>query len=138
MRLRTVVAAIAALASSLTLAACGAGGASRSSPTPQLNSGIVVSTVLGPTCPVERAGENCTAPISVKVAVIARDGSTVATVQTDASGRATVPLIPGQYDVSGSAGASGNTFPRAPAPVPVTVRIGTYAPVQLMYDTGIR
>jgi hypothetical protein len=122
--------------------ACGAMapsfGTSGGGPTPPPNTGVVVTTLRGPTCPVQHVGDACTAPISVAVTVARPDGSVVATIHTDATGVATVPLVPGIYTLTGAAADGSAQLPRAPAALSVTVHTGAYTPAQLVYDTGIR
>jgi hypothetical protein len=76
--------------------------------------------------------------MSVDVTVARPDGSVVTTIRTDATGVATVPLVPGTYTLTGAAVAGPAQLPRAPAPLSVVVQAGAYTPAQLVYDTGIR
>jgi Prealbumin-like fold domain len=118
----------------LLLAACGGGGGSGGTPTPLL-SGIDVYTVAGPTCPVQRAGQDCTAAIAARV-VVSQGANTVATVQTSSNGRGHLPLRPGTYTVTGQAPPRG--LPRPSAPQQVTVPEAQFVAVQVLFDTGIR
>ena len=129
----------------LVVASCGAGltpsptPTPTPTPTPPASSGIRVTTVAGPTCPVQHAGEVCTAPISVQVMIERADGSVVASTHTSVAGVASVAVAPGQYlVVGGPAGSPGQGFPRAPGGVTVTVQSGAYAKAELNYDTGLR
>jgi len=74
----------------LFAASCGAGltpsPTPTPTPTPPASSGIRVTTVAGPTCPVQHAGEVCTAPISVQVMIERADGSVVASTHTSVAG----------------------------------------------------
>lgn len=120
----------------LLLTACSKDGGPGGTPTPSpLLSGIDVTTVAGPTCPVQREGQSCTAPISARV-IVTRGGDTVATLQTTGDGRGRIPLAPGTYTVSGE--ASTRPFPRPSAPQQVTVSDGRFVAVQFLFDTGIR
>ena len=118
------------------LAACGP-----SAPTPPANgdSGMVITAVSGPTCPVERdPPDPACAPRPVagaEVRILTPDGQDVARVRLDGAGRATIAIAPGAYVVTALpvAGLLGT-----PAPVPVTVVADGFAPVDLVYDTGIR
>jgi len=118
----------------LGAAIVGCGGGSVSRTPPPLLSGIDVSTVAGPTCPVQRQGQTCTAPVSATV-VVTQGGATRATVTTSSDGRGHLPLPPGVYTV---AAQTSSRFPRAPAPRQVTVYPGQFIAVQLAFDTGIR
>jgi len=117
----------------LLLTACGGGGGTPT-PTPLL-SGIDVYAVAGPTCPVQQAGQNCTAPIAATVVAI-QGGNTVARVQTSSNGRGHMPLPPGTYTVRGEASSRG--FPRPVGEQQVTVPDGQFVAVQVTFDTGIR
>ena len=124
-------------------AACGAttaspSGTSGGAPTPPPNTGVAVSTVRAPTCPVQHAGDTCTAPISVEVTISRPDGSVVTTIRTDAAGAATVALAPGEYALTGASAGGSAQLPRTPLPLSVVVRSGAFTPAQLVYDTGIR
>ena len=59
----------------------------------------------------------------------------VARVTSGADGRFQVDLPPGEYVVTPATGQ--DTYPIA-QPVSVTVGPGTYAEVEINYDTGIR
>ncbi|HXA30378.1 MAG TPA: carboxypeptidase-like regulatory domain-containing protein [Candidatus Angelobacter sp.] len=128
-----------ALAGLLAVAGCGKGGPASATPTPAptvLLSGVDVLTISGPTCPVQRQGDTCTAPIAAAVVVTRSDGSVAARATTSSNGRGHIPLPPGSYTVSGESG--GHAFPRPPAPQPVTVPPDQFVAVQLSFDTGIR
>lgn len=118
----------------LLLTACGGGGGGTSTPTP-LHSGIDVYAVAGPTCPVQHAGQSCTAPIGATIVVI-QGGNTVARVQTSNNGRGHIPLPPGAYTVRGQAPPRG--LPRPAGDEQVTVPDGQFVSVQVLFDTGIR
>jgi hypothetical protein len=130
----------AAAALGLLLVACGSTVGPAASPSPSataaLDSGIDAYTVSGPTCPVQREGQNCTAPISATVVVARDDGTHVAQVHTSSDGRGHIPLPPGTYTLVGTTG--GRPFPRAPAPQKVAVSPHQFVAVQLTFDTGIR
>jgi len=122
--------------------ACGAGittasGTPAGGPTPPPNTGVALTTLRGPTCPVQQVGDTCTAPISVDVTVTRPDGSVVTAIRTNAAGSATIALNPGTYMLTGASAGSAQ-LPRAPAPLSVVVLSGSYTPAQLVYDTGIR
>ena len=120
------------------LAACG-GPNSGGGSTPPPATGIHLTTMAGPTCPVQRAGAPpCVSPISAEVVVADGSGQQVADVTTDAAGHATVALAPGDYTVQAKGVQGATTFPRPPQPTTVHVAAGAYASLTLDYDTGIR
>ena len=123
---------------SLLVAACGSAALSSEAASPLPHTGITVSTIASPTCPLSRPGQVCTAPVSVDVTITRPNGSPVVTFHTDASGRATVSLAPGSYMVAGGAVSVAEPLPMTPAPKPVLVHKGAYTTVALVYDTGIR
>ena len=134
---------LAAFSAGLLASACGArtttpSGTPAGGPTPPPNTGVALTTVRAPTCPVQPAGDTCTAPISVEVTVTRPDGSVVTTIRTNASGSATVGLNPGTYTLTGASAGGSAQLPRTPAPLSVVVLSGAYTPTQLVYDTGIR
>jgi len=118
----------------LAVAATLAAGCSRAS-SPASSSGVEGRATAGPTCPVERAGSPCPErPVGGAVVFVQRDGHQVARFTTDADGMFRVALDPGTYTL---VPASGRPFPIG-RPVAVTVSAGSYAHVDLRYDTGIR
>ena len=133
-RLHIVCLVVPAVAIATLLAACGAASSS-GAPTPA-TSGIDLLTMAGPTCPVQREGQQCEKPISARVVVSTTGGATVTTVQTGADGTAHVGLPPGDYRISAQQG--GSVLPRPPYPTTVTVTAGSFSSVRLDYDTGIR
>jgi Carboxypeptidase regulatory-like domain len=112
------------------------GGPSESLP-PMTGPGVRGIALAGPTCPVARPNDPGCADRPVAGAIIhvlAADGTEVATVTTDGTGRFQVPLEAGAYrlvadQVSGLMGTA--------PPVDVTVTTGAVE-VRLSYDTGIR
>jgi hypothetical protein len=99
------------------------------------DTGLVGIVLRGPTEPVCRAGDSCTAPFGAGFSVRQGDG-VVVTFRSDASGRFEVHLAPGTYLV----------VPDADAPIlspvsqakPVVVGAAGLTSVQLVFDTGIR
>lgn len=112
----------------VALAAC--------SSAPPRDSGIEGIALLGPTCPVERAGEPCSdAPFhGPECCVVKRGGKTVATFRPNDAGRFVVNLAPGEYTIE-QVGAGG---PPTLAPVPVRVVAHRFTQVRLPFDSGIR
>ncbi len=120
----------------LTLAACSPGVPS---PSAAPGTGLAITAVAGPVCPVERIPPDpACAPRPVAGAtVVVQDGqrNNVATVVLDAGGAAVVSLPAGDYvvqpqQVTGLMGTAAATN--------VAVVDGTLTPVVLSYDTGIR
>jgi hypothetical protein len=91
---------------------------------------------LGPACPVESLASPCPdRPFQGDVRATASDGAT-STVSTDAQGRFTMNLRAGTYVVV-AVSPSGSGLP-TPVPQTVQVQTGSYAPVTLEVDSGIR
>jgi hypothetical protein len=108
------------------------------SPTPP--SGIRGTVLLGPTCPVggEPGDDNpvpCVTAYAAMLVVLDSESVAVAHVTSGADGRFSVNLPPGDYVVTPSTGV--DSYPIA-QPVSVIVSPGTYAEVEINYDTGIR
>src|SRR5687768_1406836 len=108
-------------------------------PSVEPRTGLVITAVAGPTCPVERIPPDpACAPRPVAGAtVVVQDAqrNNVATVVLDAGGAAVVALPVGQYIVQpqpvvGLMGTAASTD--------VAVLDGPLTPVVLSYDTGIR
>ena len=100
--------------------------------------GIHISAVAGPTCPVETVPPDpaCAAKPVARAPILIDDGAGArATVVTDAAGQAFAALAPGTYSVSaqGTAGFMGG-----PEPQQVLVEDGSVTELVLTYDTGIR
>ncbi len=120
----------------LTIAACSSGVPS---PSVVPGTGLAITAVAGPTCPVETIPPDpACAPRPVAgatVNVLNGQGTGVATVVLDAKGAAIVAIPAGNYVVQAkpAAGLMGT-----PGPMNVTVVDGTLTPVILSYDTGIR
>ena len=108
--------------------------------TPTPPSGIRGTVLLGPTCPgpVE-PGENppvaCLTPYAAQLVVLDAESARVASVTSGPDGKFEVDLAPGEYVVTPATGA--DTYPIA-QPVSVIVSPGSYAEVEINYDTGIR
>jgi hypothetical protein len=124
---------VAALIMTLTIAAC------TSSPPVVPGTGLAISALAGPTCPVETIPPDpACAPRPVagaKVSIVDAQGREVATVVLDAKGSGVVALASGRYVVRAQpAGGLMGT----PEPMEVAVLDGSLTPVALSYDTGIR
>lgn len=116
----------------LTIAAC------TNAPLVVPGTGLAVTALAGPTCPVETLGDPACAPRPVagaRVIVLDVQGKEVATVVLDGMGAGVVTLAAGKYVVRGqpAAGLMGT-----PEPMDVTIVNGQQTPVVLSYDTGIR
>jgi hypothetical protein len=101
--------------------------------------GIAISAVAGPVCPVERVPPDpACAPRPVAnatILVVDDQGKTVATVTTGADGTVVVPLPGGKYvlqpqPIEGFMGGAD--------PIHVSVFEGAMTPAVVTYDTGIR
>ena len=103
-------------------------------------SGIRGVVLLGPTCPTgESPGAHdpvpCVTPYVANLVVLDSENVVAKRIVSAADGKFQVDLAPGEYVVTPATGA--DTYPIA-QPVSVTVLPGTYAEVQINYDTGIR
>lgn len=121
----------------LTLAAC-ASATGVPSPSVAPGTGLTITAVAGPTCPVETLGDPACKPRPVagaSVIILDGQGTSVATVVLDAQGSAVVALPAGNYVVQAqpAAGLMGT-----PESMNVTIVDGALTPVVLSYDTGIR
>ena len=116
----------------LALAACG-GSSAATTPSP-IESGVTGRVLLGPTCPVERAGHPCTRGYEARVAVFTANGRHfVRSFSSTASGRFRVRLAPGRYRLQSSGGA----LPTL-RPVLIAVHARRFTTITLTFDTGIR
>jgi hypothetical protein len=100
--------------------------------------GLQVSAVAGPVCPVERPGDPACAPKPVPgatILVMDAAGKVLDKVTADAQGAAFIALDAGDY-VIGAEGTSG--MMGGPDQQPVSIRAGRISQVTLLYDTGIR
>ena len=112
-------------------------GCGSSTPSAPAHTGIKGTVTLGPTCPVQQADQPpCVTPLAATLAITsADDGSVVARVSSGPDGTFSVDLPPGDYVIVPEPG--GDPYPTG-QPVEVTVEAGTYAQVEVAYDTGIR
>jgi hypothetical protein len=100
--------------------------------------GLQVTAVAGPVCPVERPGDPACAPKPVPgatILVMDASGKVLDKVTADAQGAAFIALDAGSY-VIGAEGTSG--MMAGPQLQPVTIQAGRISQVTLLYDTGIR
>lgn len=115
----------------LTLTACAERG-----PSAPTDSGIRGIVLVGPMCPVIKAGSPCPdRPMAADIQVT-RNGEVVTTVRSRSDGRFSVDLSPGDYvllPVQPSPG--GLPFAK---PVPVTVEPHRFTAVRIEFDSGIR
>lgn len=88
-----------------------------------------------PTCPVQRAGQNCLpAPVSASIEVRNIHGRVVASTRTNTAGNYTVGVQSGKYTL---AVVTGRAFPRCPHDV-VTLAADSRVRADISCDTGIR
>jgi hypothetical protein len=100
--------------------------------------GLAITAVAGPTCPVETVGDPACAPRPVaaaKVVVVDAQGRELTTVVLDAQGAGVVGVPAGDYVLRAQPQAGLMGTPEA---MEVTVVDGTLTPIVLPYDTGIR
>jgi len=116
----------------LPLAACGAKVDAGHRPA----SGIAGQAVIDAGCPVLRTASACpTRPATAHLRVSdPTDGRQVRAVDTGPDGRFRVALPAGHYEIDGRADGS----PLPLAPVSVVVAAGRFAPVRLVFDSGVR
>lgn len=108
--------------------------------TPTPPSGIRGVVLLGPTCPGgQDPGANdpvpCVTPYAASLVVLDAESAPVARVTSGPDGTFQVDLPAGEYVVTPESGT--DTYPIA-QPVSVVVSPGSYAEVEINYDTGIR
>lgn len=105
----------------------------------QLSSGIEGQALIGPTCPVARAGDpNCAdRPYRVALTVKTPDGLEVAHFSTDAQGRFRVVLEPGRYVIKAVSARRMRVVPELPDDL-VTVSAGRFTALKLVFDSGRR
>ena len=100
-----------------------------------LASGLHGTVMRGPTMPVCRAGQSCSAPVVGAVLRFSRGGTVVARARTRAGGRYSIRLAPGIYTVTIRPAPPIGTGLR---PRMVRVRLGVVGRVDFTVDTGIR
>jgi len=100
--------------------------------------GLQVTAVAGPVCPVEKPGDPACAPKPLPgatILVMDANGKVLDKVTADAQGAAFIALDAGSY-VIGAEGTSG--MMGGPQQQPVSIKAGRISQVTLLYDTGIR
>lgn len=107
--------------------------------TPQPASGIRGTVILGPTCATgEQPGAHepvpCLTPYAAQLVVVDGRDAVVERVMSAEDGSFQIDLPPGEYVVTP---LGGDPYPIA-QPVAVSVTAGSYAEIQINYDTGIR
>ena len=120
----------------VALAACGGATGVPSSAAPR--TGLAITAVAGPTCPVETVGDPACVPRPVadaNVVVLDAQGQEIAKLALDAQGSGVVGLPAGEYVVRAQPQAGLMGTPEA---MEVEVADGSLTPVVLSYDTGIR
>jgi hypothetical protein len=124
------------LASIIVVLAMAACGTPAGPPTPP-GTGIQGVVQSGPTCPVERINSPCP-PRPLAATVVVRDaaGHEVARTRSGADGHFRVDVAAGTYTVVGL-NINSSMLPR-PISTTVTVTAGSYATVNVEYDSGIR
>ena len=128
----------------LTLLATGVVGCSKNSREMLINVdkaalrvGIAGEVRKSPIMPVERPGQDNSAPLAgAYIAISKSPGGFVGNVVSDSLGQFSVELQPGVYTLT--AQSFGSTFPIPPGPQDVTVPENGTVHVRLDYDTGIR
>jgi hypothetical protein len=113
----------------LVAVACAGGSAA------ETGTGIRGKVMIGPQCPVERAGSPCPdKPFEGTVLVSTESGRPVDSVESEPDGSFEIRLDPGTYVLT-VAGLEGPTFAK---PITVTVQSGRMTAVAVLVDTGIR
>lgn len=95
---------------------------------------LLGTTLIAPTCPVERPGVTCTAPVAAAITIVDSLGRRVASTVSGADGVFRISLPPGTYTVVAS--LSG-TRPMTRSAV-VQISPGATPHVSLTFDSGIR
>lgn len=110
--------------------------AAMATPTPT-DSGITGQALIGPVCPVEIEGQDCSdRPYQATLTVNSLEGKKIVQFQTDEQGNFRVPLAPGEYIL----------HPETPQGQPLpfaeeqrfTVLPGEFTELIVLYDSGIR
>jgi hypothetical protein len=122
---------VASLAT-LSLSAGMAGGRGRHT---RPDSGISGEVRYGPTCPVQRPGQNCTRPYRATIRIFREPANRlVGSPRSHRDGSFSVRLRPGRYRLVPE---QGHPFPHA-SPQDLTVSAHRFSHVVINYDSGIR
>jgi hypothetical protein len=98
-------------------------------------SGIEGQALIGPTCPVEQEGMDCSdQPYQATATIFDESGNALTTFETGSDGRFEVVLEPGRYTLEPE---TGKPFPQASSQE-VVVRAGEFTEVTILFDNGIR
>jgi hypothetical protein len=129
-----------ALVVAMVIACGGPAGSPNSSATASQSADarLEVSLTSGPSCPVEQnpPDPNCAArPVANEIVTVSSGGIEVARGRSDAQGRITFGLPPGEYTVTG---LNETGFMGPPEPATVLIGQAAVVTVDLVYDTGIR
>jgi hypothetical protein len=142
---RQALVTAAVLSVAAPLAGCGAGdqaaqsssGLSNSVPvrSSHADSGVRGQVVYGPTCPVQRWGDECVRPYRATISIRSqRTNRLTARVRSTVNGSFSHTLGPGRYLLVPQ---TGHPYPRS-SPREITVRSHRYTHVVITYDSGIR
>ncbi|MDB5259052.1 MAG: protein of unknown function with transrane region [Candidatus Taylorbacteria bacterium] len=109
------------------------------SPDSSATSGISGTVLLGPSCPVMRdppEAQCADKPYATSLVAMTPDEThIIAEFKSDAQGKFTVRIPPGEYAIRSA--ASGNMYPRCSSGT-VNVKAGMFADTTVSCDTGIR
>ena len=133
-KLRVGVLAAALWSSGAAAGALWGGTDARAAPQPGATGSAYGYVTAGPTCPVERPGENCTRPLQATMDARDSRGATVGSTRSSRTGRYTLHLPPGHYTI---VVVTRSAWPRCPL-TPVVVRAARATLVDVFCDTGIR
>ena len=110
-----------------------------STPASVIESGVVGQIFIGPTCPVQREGDDSCAdqPFQATITVLDAGGNEVTRIESDQEGHFGAFLAPGDYTLRPE-----RPDPNLPLPVAgeiaITVVAGQFTEVTITYDSGIR
>jgi hypothetical protein len=136
-RTLTVLLAVLALAACGKSTGTGPGGGGSGGTSSALDSGIRGQVLVGPMCPVQRAGSPCPdRPIAALVEVLDGQGNVVASTHSGDDGRFEVEVEPGSYTVRPTPGGT-TGFPTG-RDTQVVVPPHQVVEVTLSMDSGIR